>query len=521
MKTLFKLLLILALSLLCAVAVILPVYAQDQPVPPTTPDSSWQPPFESGQPIEPSVSVESYNQLWSTLIIPPPSPIAPGLPSSIINAYIVNSQGQLVNTLYRNELCYLIVSFNGPGYFYLWEYYPAGSHTYGHWLCYRWYRPSAGVWKIGPFVAESWEPAGQYIWKMWFVSGSTWTTRTLSFNYIRDYYLPGISFPTPLPTPINNPVIDSFTANLSTIDAGQTVTLTWTTTNAISVTISPGIGTVAASGSTTVTPANTTTYTLTASGYSGTSVTSSVTVTVMPRVLPVINIDPSTIQKGNTATISWKAPGALQVTISNIGNVGTTGSVQITPQQTKTFTLNAVYPDGTSQSTSVTVNVQQPPYLLWIIVALLAAAAVVITILLLTRGRKAGTATASPAQTVETAIGGATTPSDQTQPSTTSVIDVIPAKLVTPDGSEILLAGNNRSFGRRDFEKFMPPDKAFYISRQHINIWYDNKQYYIEDRGSTNGTRINGIEIRGGGRRPLEDGDTIDLAGKLTITFKK
>jgi len=356
---------------------------------------------------------------------------------------------------------------------------------------------------------------------MWFVSGSTWTTRTLSFNYIRDYYLPGISFPTPLPTPINNPVIDSFTANLSTIDAGQTVTLTWTTTNAISVTISPGIGTVAASGSTTVTPANTTTYTLTASGYSGTSVTSSVTVTVMPRVLPVINIDPSTIQKGNTATISWKAPGALQVTISNIGNVGTTGSVQITPQQTKTFTLNAVYPDGTSQSTSVTVNVQQPPYLLWIIVALLAVAAVVITILLLTRGRKAGTATASPAQTMETAIGGATTPSDQTQPSTTSVIDVIPAKLVTPDGSEILLAGNNRSFGRRDFEKFMPPDKAFYISRQHINIWYDNKQYYIEDRGSTNGTRINGIEIRGGGRRPLEDGDTIDLAGKLTITFKK
>ena len=53
------------------------------------------------------------------------------------------------------------------------------------------------------------------------------------------------------------PTITTFTA------AGTT--LSWTTANATTVTIDQGIGAVAASGSTTVTPAATTTYTLTAS----------------------------------------------------------------------------------------------------------------------------------------------------------------------------------------------------------------------------------------------------------------
>ena len=529
MKTLLKLLLINLLSLLCASVIILPAYAQDQPIPPATPDTNWHPPFEGGQFIEPPVNVEAYNQTWSNLQMINPLPVAPGVASSIVSAYLVNSHGQILNTLYRNELCYLIVSFNGPGYFYLWEYYPSGSDTvYGHWLCYKWYRPAAGIWKIGPFAAETWDPPGEYTWRMWYLSGFSWTTRSLTFNFIRDYYpYYPYNVPSTIITPVYNPVINSFTSNYSTIDAGQTATLSWSTTNATSVTISPSVGTVAASGSTTVTPATSTTYTLTARGSSGRSETSSVTITVTPRIAPTISIDRDNIQSGEAASLTWSAPAARQVTISGLGNVGTSGTAQISPRESATYTLNAVYADGSVQTASAVIYVTQPPYLMWGLIGLLAIAAISIFILLFTRPRKAAAVqsaasqSSSATQPASATVAAATTPATETTPSTTSVIEAIPARLATPDGSEIILAGNNRSFGRHDFEKFMPADKVSYISRQHINIWYEDKQYYIEDRSSTNGTRVNGVEIKGSGRHALQDGDAIDLGGKLTITFKK
>jgi len=89
-----------------------------------------------------------------------------------------------------------------------------------------------------------------------------------------------------------------------------------------------------------------------------------------------------------------------------------------------------------------------------------------------------------------------------------------------PDGSEMLLAGNVRTFGRRELEKYLAPDKSSYLSRQHINIWYENGQYYIEDSNSTNGTRLNGKEIKGTGKNALKNGDAIDIADVLNITFK-
>jgi hypothetical protein len=74
------------------------------------------------------------------------------------------------------------------------------------------------------------------------------------------------------------PVISSFTATPSTINAGQNSTLQWSTQNATSVSIS-SIGTVAASGTNSVSPTVTTVYTLTASNATG-STTSTATVTV-------------------------------------------------------------------------------------------------------------------------------------------------------------------------------------------------------------------------------------------------
>ncbi|HXG59648.1 MAG TPA: hypothetical protein VNL91_11545, partial [Thermoanaerobaculia bacterium] len=75
------------------------------------------------------------------------------------------------------------------------------------------------------------------------------------------------------------PVIVAFSAVPAEIFAGGCSVLSWNTANATSVTIDNGVGSKPASGSTTVCPGSTTTYTLTATGDGG-SVTRSVMVTV-------------------------------------------------------------------------------------------------------------------------------------------------------------------------------------------------------------------------------------------------
>jgi hypothetical protein len=73
--------------------------------------------------------------------------------------------------------------------------------------------------------------------------------------------------------------VTSFTAEPSTLEPGDSTTLSWSVANAATVSIDQGVGTVPASGSVQVTPDTTTTYTLTALG-AGPAVTSSVTVVV-------------------------------------------------------------------------------------------------------------------------------------------------------------------------------------------------------------------------------------------------
>jgi len=76
--------------------------------------------------------------------------------------------------------------------------------------------------------------------------------------------------------------INSFTASPASAVAGEPVTLKWSTSNATSVSIDNNVGTQPVSGSINVFPTQTTIYTLTATGSSGTQ-TAHVTVTVSPR----------------------------------------------------------------------------------------------------------------------------------------------------------------------------------------------------------------------------------------------
>ncbi|MFT5410972.1 MAG: hypothetical protein ACI9NC_003705 [Verrucomicrobiales bacterium] len=75
------------------------------------------------------------------------------------------------------------------------------------------------------------------------------------------------------------PEIVGFTASVGTIAPGDASTLTWNVSGATSVTISEGVGSVAGQGSQPVSPAATTTYTLTATNGTG-SVQADATVTV-------------------------------------------------------------------------------------------------------------------------------------------------------------------------------------------------------------------------------------------------
>ncbi|MGC1483311.1 MAG: peptidoglycan-associated lipoprotein Pal [Candidatus Acidiferrum sp.] len=87
--------------------------------------------------------------------------------------------------------------------------------------------------------------------------------------------------PAPAPAPARPTV--SLQANPTSINKGDSSTLSWTSTDATTFTISPEVGAVTAQGSTKVTPSDSTTYTITASGPGGSADSSArVTVTAPP-----------------------------------------------------------------------------------------------------------------------------------------------------------------------------------------------------------------------------------------------
>lgn len=87
--------------------------------------------------------------------------------------------------------------------------------------------------------------------------------------------------PPPPPPPARPTVI--LQASRTFVQAGEAVTLNWSSTNATELTLAPGIGRVAPEGSTSVSPERSTTYAITATGPGGTADASvRITVSVPP-----------------------------------------------------------------------------------------------------------------------------------------------------------------------------------------------------------------------------------------------
>jgi len=157
------------------------------------------------------------------------------------------------------------------------------------------------------------------------------------------------------------PVIDSFSATPTTITAGDSTVLSWTTTGADNVSIDNGVGAVAVDGTITVTPVVTTTYTVTAIGAGGTVISSViVTVNAPPPAAPVIDsfsAAPIMITVGESTVLSWTTTGADNVSIDNgVGAAAVDGTVTVIPAVTTTYTITATGPGG-STSSVVTVTV--------------------------------------------------------------------------------------------------------------------------------------------------------------------
>jgi len=133
------------------------------------------------------------------------------------------------------------------------------------------------------------------------------------------------------------PIISSFTATPDILSLGQSSVLAWSATSSSSFSIDQGVGSVSGI-SKTVTPAQTTTYTLTASNTQG-SATKTLTITVASVSQPRVDIKadnqdgPITIDYNGRATISWSS--------SNVSSCTATGGVSGTAGSYSTGSLTA------------------------------------------------------------------------------------------------------------------------------------------------------------------------------------
>jgi phospholipase C len=166
-----------------------------------------------------------------------------------------------------------------------------------------------------------------------------------------------------------------FSASSNSITSGQTVTLTWQTTNAASVTITATgadgstrqISTNSQlSGSTQDKPPQDTTYAATASGPGGSAQQQAKVAVGQPVPTLTFSTDKTTIVSGDTVNLSWQMTDATSITITAVGVDGVTRQISTAqnpapdqPKEDTTYTAVATGPGGNSNPQQVKVTVTQ------------------------------------------------------------------------------------------------------------------------------------------------------------------
>ena len=143
------------------------------------------------------------------------------------------------------------------------------------------------------------------------------------------------------------PVKASMTNASANINCSQNTNVAWNTTDAVDVGIDNGIGAVDASGTKSVSPRATTTYTLTATGPGG-KVTGTETVNVNTTVVANVSSSPTELHyrkigdkviTDDNGTLTWTTSNADSVNIDPIGKVDLNGSKTITADPADTSTV--------------------------------------------------------------------------------------------------------------------------------------------------------------------------------------
>lgn len=94
-------------------------------------------------------------------------------------------------------------------------------------------------------------------------------------------------------------------------------------------------------------------------------------------------------------------------------------------------------------------------------------------------------------------------------------------RLVLDKTGTIFKLGDATVIGREDpgaqidFDGY---EDGKYISHRHAQITRTDGKFWLEDLGSTNATRVNGIKLQSGQAQPLKQGDKIRF-GKIELTF--
>jgi hypothetical protein len=166
--------------------------------------------------------------------------------------------------------------------------------------------------------------------------------------------------------------IDYFKASSSYVNIYEPATLSWRAHNAKSVRLLGIDGKleelVSPEGSMQVWPIKTTTYVLEATGYNGETTIASITVNVKggtvskPEIL-TFTASKTTISHGYLVTLTWTTKNVVKCKLTTndgavLQNRPANGSISVTPNQTKTFTLTAYGADGREVQSSLTIIVQ-------------------------------------------------------------------------------------------------------------------------------------------------------------------
>lgn len=89
-------------------------------------------------------------------------------------------------------------------------------------------------------------------------------------------------------------------------------------------------------------------------------------------------------------------------------------------------------------------------------------------------------------------------------------------RLTLPDGTEHALSSSSLTIGR-DPDNDLTFESAA-VSREHAALVLREGRWYLEDRGSTNGTFLNGTRVAPGTPLPLRHADRLGL-GDISLLF--